>query len=75
MAVIGIFEAKERLSELLERVERGEQITITKRGRPVALLVPPEQSAEDLVEWFRRARQGVRLGGLSIRELIDEGRR
>jgi prevent-host-death family protein len=42
---IGAFEAKTRLSELLQRVEAGEQVTITKHGRPVARLVPIREDA------------------------------
>ena len=40
MYEIGTFEAKNKLSALLERVERGEEILITRRGKPVAMLVP-----------------------------------
>jgi prevent-host-death family protein len=46
MAVsVGAFEAKTHLSELLQRVEAGEQVTITKHGRPVARLVPVQEHA------------------------------
>ena len=41
METVGSFEAKTHLARLLERVARGEQIVITKRGKPVAMLVPP----------------------------------
>ncbi len=41
MSVVGAFEAKTKLSELLARVERGEEIVITRRGKPVAKLVAP----------------------------------
>jgi prevent-host-death family protein len=76
---IGAFDAKNRLSALLDRVEHGEEIVITRRGRPVARLVPVEasldrekalQAAEKIIA---RAR-GVTLGGLKIKDLIDEGR-
>ena len=40
MAEVGAFEAKNKLSELLERVQSGEEITITRRGQPIAKLVP-----------------------------------
>jgi prevent-host-death family protein len=43
MTTIGAFEAKTKLSELLDRVEQGEEIVITRRGKPAARLVPPEQ--------------------------------
>lgn len=45
MATVGAFEAKTKLSELLMRVERGEEIVITRRGKPVARLVAPESAA------------------------------
>ena len=77
---IGTFEAKNKLSELLDRVERGEEIVITRRGRAVARLIPAEggfdkskarQAAAGLLE----ASRGVRLDGLSLKELIEDGRR
>ena len=40
MAEVGAFEAKNMLSALLDRVERGEEIVITRHGKPVARLVP-----------------------------------
>jgi prevent-host-death family protein len=79
MRTIGAYEAKTHLPRLLDEVEKGERITITKHGRPVAILVPPDASpapdVEELMSQMREFRQGNRLNGLSIRELIDEGRR
>lgn len=79
MRTVGAYEAKTHLPRLLDEVEKGERITITKHGRPVAVLVPPDSVPEPDVEAFleriREFRRGNRLGGLSIRELIDEGRR
>ena len=80
MATVGVFEAKNRLSELIERVGRGEEITITRRGAAVARLVQPEHAdstahKEAAVDALRLARKGVRLEGVSLKELIDEGRR
>jgi prevent-host-death family protein len=76
---IGAYEAKTHLPRLLDEVAKGERITITKHGRPVALLVPPESAStrdvEAVLARFRAFRKGNRLAGLSIRELIDEGRR
>jgi prevent-host-death family protein len=75
---VGAYEAKTKLSELLDRVARGESITITKHGVPVATLRPAEgqaRSASDLVSELRRLRQGVQLDGLPIRDMIDEARR
>ena len=76
---VGAYEAKTHLPQLLAEVEAGLSITITKHGRPVARLVPPftndRPEAGHVIASLRRARQGIRLEGLSLRELIDEGRR
>jgi prevent-host-death family protein len=59
MTEIGVFEAKNRLSELLDRVERGERVTITRRGKPVATLAPlvPSHDVDAAREAARRIRQ------------------
>lgn len=79
MRTIGAYAAKTHLPRLLDEVEKGERITITKHGRPVAMLVPPGADipldAEDLMRRMREFRQGHSLGGITIRELIEEGRR
>jgi prevent-host-death family protein len=76
---IGAYDAKTHLPRLLDEVEKAERITITKHGRPVAVLVPPDAApapdADALLELMRDFRRGNRLNGLTIRELIDEGRR
>lgn len=79
MRTVGSYEAKTNLPRLLDEVARGERITITKHGHPVAVLVPPDaegiRDVEAVMARFRAFRKGNRLDGLSIRELIDEGRR
>jgi prevent-host-death family protein len=79
MAEVGIYEAKTHLPRLVERVRKGETITITKHGVPVAVLTPPPEASkmtpDDAVAAIRRLRKGVRLDGLSVRELIDDRRR
>ncbi len=79
MTKIGAFEAKTQFARLLKRVAMGERITITRHGVPVAMLVPPlspakEELKTDIKELneFRKAHP---LKGLSIRDLINEGRR
>ncbi|HEY9084450.1 MAG TPA: type II toxin-antitoxin system prevent-host-death family antitoxin [Candidatus Tyrphobacter sp.] len=75
---IGSYEAKTHLPRLLDEVARGATFTITKNGRPVALLAPVDDRRKrmrELIDEIKGARKGVSLGGLSIRELIDEGRR
>jgi len=79
MREVGAFEAKTHLSELIAAVEAGEVVTITRRGRPVARLMPVSaNSAERIaaVERIRRLRAG--LGGLGREDILsarDEGRR
>jgi prevent-host-death family protein len=79
MKTVGTFEAKTHLNELLKRVSQGETIRITRRGIPVAKLVPDQEGErKDLkrvVHEIREIRKGATLGRLTIRELIDEGRR
>jgi prevent-host-death family protein len=76
---IGAYEAKTHLPRLLDEVAKGERITITKHGHPVAMLVPPgtadTRDVEEVIARFRELRKGVNLGGLSIKDLINEGRR
>lgn len=79
MRSIGAYEAKTHLPRLLDEVAKGERITITKHGTPVAILVPPGPGAvEDavaLMRWMREFRTEHRLDGVTIRELIEDGRR
>ena len=79
MREVGAFEAKSRLGALLDQVERGEEIVITRRGRAVARLVPAQpgfdrakarRAADGILELSR----GLRLDGLKIKDLIAEGR-
>ena len=77
---VGAYEAKTHLSELLQKVEAGEEITITKHGAPVARLVPmkKEASREERLAAIQRIRKlagGLSLGELKIKDLIREGRR
>lgn len=78
MSMVGSFEAKTHLPQRLERVSRGERITITKHGRPVAMLVRPPVQEADIEETVRKLiafGKGRSLGGLTIREMIEEGQR
>jgi prevent-host-death family protein len=79
MDSVGAYEAKTHLAELLARVRQGERFTITKHGVPVAVLQPtdPGQARElsDVIAEIRSFRRGRTLDGLSVRELIEEGRR
>jgi prevent-host-death family protein len=78
MREVGSYEAKTHLAQLLEDVERGETITITRHGHPVARLVPARpqrRRTSDVIAAIRAARAGVTLGDLTVRELIEGGRR
>ncbi len=79
MIEVGAFDAKAHLSALLDRVGRGEEVLITRRGTPVARLVPAEQACEAKVaaaiEKLRSIRRSVRLGGLDWKNLRDHGRK
>jgi prevent-host-death family protein len=80
MDSVGLSAAKTHLSALLDRVARGETIAITRRGRPVALLAPPPRAMKPdlrrIAEEMRQERKGRKLAkGLTIRQLIEDGRR
>jgi prevent-host-death family protein len=79
MDSVGAYEAKTNLSKLLARVIKGEKITITKHGVPLAVLQPPESSRKTLprqvIAEMRQFRDKHTLNGLSIRTMIEEGRR
>ena len=79
MREIGAFEAKNKLSALLDQVEHGAEIIITRRGRAVARLVPAQpgfdrNKAKRAAEGLRAASKGLKLRGLKIKDLINEGR-
>ena len=76
---VATFDAKNRLSALLDEVARGTEITITRRGVPVAKLVPigpgfDRAAARAAADGLRATSRGARLDGLSLKALIDEGR-
>lgn len=75
MTAVGILEAKTHLSQLVQRVERGEEFVLTRHGKAVARLAPvrlEEQGrpAGDIVARMRAVAKGNRLAGLTIRELL-----
>jgi prevent-host-death family protein len=78
MTSVGVYEAKTQLAKLIERVERGESVTITRHGKPVAKLVPvvkPKMTVEEAIEGLREFQKTHSLGGLKIKDLINEGRK
>lgn len=79
MSTIGAYEAKTKLSELLERVAAGEEFVITKHGVPVAVLQPfsaaKRTDPRKTIAALKTFRQGRHLAGLTTRDLVEEGRR
>ncbi|MCX6022395.1 MAG: type II toxin-antitoxin system prevent-host-death family antitoxin [Chloroflexi bacterium] len=79
MREIGAFQAKNQLGALLDEVEHGEEIVITRHGKPVARLVPMEPGfdrakAQRAAAGLLKMSEGLTLGGLSVKELTAEGR-
>lgn len=79
MKTVGLFEAKQKLSELVERASEGEEIGITRHGKLAAVIKPP-RSEVDLKKVFAdidqiRKRAKPLPQGLTIKDLIEEGRR
>ncbi len=81
MKTIGLFEAKQKLSELVERAGEGEQIGITRRGKLAAMLVPAREdkkvSLKEIFADIERIRKRAKPlpKGMTIKDLIEEGRR
>ena len=79
MTNIVAFEAKTNLSKYLERVKAGQLFTITKHGVPIARLCPTRHAAKrdikDVIRDLRQFRASNSLGDITIKELINQGRR
>ena len=79
MSEIGVFEAKTHLPKLLQRVQSGERFIITRHNRPVAELIPyrprDREKIREAIAAMKMFQQEHSLDGLSVRELIDEGRK
>lgn len=80
MREIGAFEAKNKLGTVLDWVEQGEEVLITRRGKAVARIVPAvagmdRTKARRAADGILATRRGVTLGGLPIKDLVGEGRR
>lgn len=80
MSTVGAYEAKTHLPALLARVERGERVTITRHGRPIALLIParPTSTIETVLDEMLALREELAESGrdsFRTRELVAEGRR
>ncbi len=78
--MIGALEAQTHFPELLEMVSRGNEVTIVREGLAVARMVPPrrvttEEERRRAIEGMREIASRNRLHGLSVKDLISEGRR
>ncbi len=76
---VPIVDAKNKLSALVAEVERGAEVTITRRGVAVAKLVPvgptfDRDKARRAADGLREASRGTTVGGIAIKDLVDEGR-
>jgi prevent-host-death family protein len=81
MKTVAVFEAKSRLSEILAAVERGEEYTVTKHGKPVARIIPSGQvdatwmaDAKKLIARIKASRKNSNLTDDELREAIEDGR-
>jgi len=76
---VGVYEAKTQLPRLLQQVARGQRVTITRHGVAVAVLVRAERrrrrAVTDVIADLKTFGRGRRLGRLSLRAMIHEGRR
>jgi prevent-host-death family protein len=79
MRQVGTFEAKNRLSALIDLVQAGEEIEITRNGKPVARLVPAKgrdiEKAREAAAVLRAIRAQARTGPESLKDLVNAGRR
>jgi len=89
MATVGVRELKNRLSHFLKSVADGERVTVTDRGRPVAVIIPPQESneveramgmvREGLAHWGggtpRGSRRPVKIRGKSVSQTVLDERR
>jgi prevent-host-death family protein len=79
MKQVGVYDAKTHLPKLLDEVEHGETIEITRHGKPVARIVPiadrPRRTVKEAIEALRVFRDAHPLDGITTRELIEEGRK
>lgn len=78
MKIIGAYDAKSHLSDILKRVAEGEVYVVTRHGHPVAKIIPAGDSVyeapAEVIEKLRAFRRGRKLDGLELKDLIEEGR-
>jgi prevent-host-death family protein len=81
MKTVAVFEARRRLTEILTAVEHGEEYTITKRGAPIARIIPAREvdpaslaEAEELITRIKASRKASMLSEEEYREAVEEDR-
>lgn len=77
MRTVGLFEAKQKLSEIVERASEGERIGITRRGTLAAIIVPanPDVSLKEVFDDIDKIRKRTkRLKGFTVKDLVEDGR-
>ncbi len=79
MSSVGVFQAKARLSELIDQVLKGSEVTITRHGNPVARLVPAKAEAEvdrsEAVAALRKFSKAIKVGRIDLKSIVAAGRR
>ncbi|MFP4350193.1 MAG: type II toxin-antitoxin system Phd/YefM family antitoxin [Thermodesulfobacteriota bacterium] len=79
METIGAYEAKTHLPKLLDRVAKGERIVISRHGTPVAVLQPADEEKQidvaAVIQKMRHLRKSHQLNGLTIKDMVEQGRK
>jgi prevent-host-death family protein len=77
MRTVGLFEAKQKLSELVDRADKGERIGITRRGKLAALITPvqPQRSLRESFDEIEKVRKKVRIPkDVTVKSMMEDGR-
>jgi prevent-host-death family protein len=78
METVGIYEARTRWSELIDKVGKGEEVTVTRHGVPIARIIPVDGAKKlavrDAIAAMKEFGRGKSLRGLSLKKMIKEGR-
>lgn len=78
MVKIGLYEARTHFSEIISKVSEGNEFIITRRGIPIARLIPCENpsriATKQALERAKQIRETLSLSGLKIKDLINAGR-
>jgi len=79
MIQIGVYEAKTQFPALLRKVQKGEQVLVTRHGVPLARIIPSGEHAQlpvkEVIGEIRKLRKGKKLSGITIRQFVEAGRK